>query len=112
MPWSTWRRCTGRPPHPPDPDRLPPEVDAALRAGLRDAGLDLREDAPADAKLAELRAMYEPFVDALARYFVLRLPPIAFEGPVVDNWQTSAWMRRAGPIAALVPEKVVDDHDD
>lgn len=93
-------------------DRLPYERDAMLRASLRDAGLEIRVDATADAKFEELRAMYEPFVNALAYHFLLDLPPIAAGGGVVDNWQTSAWMRRTAPIATLSPEPVPDDHDD
>ncbi len=47
-----------------------------------------------DAKLAELRTMYEPFVNALAHFFLLTMPPVLSEKVTVDNWQTSAWMRR------------------
>src|SRR5438128_3297382 len=55
------------PPLVPDPDRLPNDRLLQLRALLREAGLSLREGPAVDAKLAELRAMYEPFVNALAK---------------------------------------------
>jgi hypothetical protein len=79
----------------PETDRLPPEELRRLREQLREAGLPLPEGAAADAKLTELRGMYEPFVQALARHFRLVLPPFVPEKQTVDNWQTSAWMRRA-----------------
>ena len=56
-----------------------------------------------DQKLAELRGMYEPFVNALARHFLLALPPVLSDSTPVDNWQTSAWMRRTSGIGRLSP---------
>jgi hypothetical protein len=100
------------PPIPPDPDRLPPERLALLREKLKKSGLELRADAAADAKLIELRAMYEPFLNALARHFVLTLPPIDPEQVAVDNWQTSAWMRRAPSIGNLPAPDPSDEHFD
>lgn len=85
----------------PVPERLSAERLQALREKLRTAGLELRADAAADAKFAELRAMYEPFVNALAAYFALHLPAIDPESTAVDNWQTSAWTRRTPDIANL-----------
>ena len=98
------------PPAPPDPDRLPAERLAALRQKLKSAGLELRGDAAADAKLAELRGMYEPFVNALARYLALRMPDMDPENVGVDNWQTSAWTRRTPGIGNL-PVKDGDHFD-
>ncbi len=100
------------PPRPPDPDRLPPELLLRLKAELRRAGLSVPEDEAADLKLTELRNMYEPFVNALARYFHLPLPPILSDKPPVDNWQTSAWMRRTSGLGGLAPSAIDDDHDD
>lgn len=97
------------PPAPPATDRLPPERLAALRQKLKAAGLELRGDAAADARLAELRGMYEPFVHALADYFALRIPDIDPDNSAVDNWQTSAWTRRTPGIGNL---PVTDDHFD
>jgi hypothetical protein len=46
--------------------------------------------------------MYEPFVNALAQRFLFRLPEIVPEHPTADNWQRSAWLKRApqlfGPV--------------
>ena len=88
------------PPIEPDPDRLPEDRLRRLREELGAAGLDLREGEEADRALAELRGMYEPFLAALSRHFLLDLPPLLPEAATVDNWQTSAWMRRTAGSAA------------
>jgi hypothetical protein len=99
------------PPLPPDPERLPPDRLGHLRDLLRQAGLALRDGPAADARLAELRGMYEPFVNALAQHLLFALPPILPDKPTVDNWQTSAWMRRAPGLHTLkLPDG--DDHFD
>jgi hypothetical protein len=64
-----------------------------MRQTLRAAGLALRDDATADAKLAELRAMYEPYVNSLACYLLMPLPPWIVREERADNWRTSAWGR-------------------
>src|SRR5437899_10753645 len=64
------------PPRQPDRDRLPEDRWRFLREELQAAGLNVREGADVDAKLAELRGMYEPFVTALSRHFLLPLPPM------------------------------------
>ena len=95
-----------------DVDRLPPDRLAALLDDLERAGLELRARPVAGARLLELRAMYEPFVHALSIYFVFPLPPIRAEGRIVDNWQTSAWMRRTRGIGTLALADPGDDHAD
>jgi hypothetical protein len=97
------------PPLPPDPDRLGAGELRRLRQELREAGLDLREGEEVDARLAELRGMYEPFLNALARYFLYALPAIRPE-PSADNWQRSAWMRRAPGIGSLPVATANEDH--
>ena len=44
--------------------------------------------------------MYEPLVNALGAHFLFALPLIV-SGPTVDNWQRSAWMKRAPEIGSL-----------
>ncbi|HEY2158979.1 MAG TPA: potassium channel family protein, partial [Isosphaeraceae bacterium] len=75
---------------------------------LRASGVEVHDDAAALAKFAELRAMYEPFVAALAHHLVLNLPAIVPDGPVVDNWQTSAWMKRTIGLNRLAYAPVFD----
>jgi hypothetical protein len=97
------------PPETPRDDRLPPEKRKQLEQTLRQAGLDLRDDGEVAAKLAELRGMYEPFVSALARRFMLSLPPIMGEGESIDNWQRSPHMRHAPGISSL-PITAAQEH--
>jgi hypothetical protein len=98
------------PPRQSESDRLPPERLADLRAQLREAGVEMGEGPAADEKLAELRGMYEPFLNALAHYFAFYLPPFLPEKATVDNWQTSAWMRRTPGLRGLPLPKPGDEH--
>jgi hypothetical protein len=82
-------------------ERLPPQRLTDLLGELRKLGVKVRDDAEAVARLAELRGLYEPFACSLARHFRLTVPDIWPEADRPDNWQTSAWMRRAGPLTAL-----------
>lgn len=56
--------------------------------------------------LSRLRAMYEPYVEALARYLRLRLPRWTPAFPHADAWQTSGWQR-----AEQVPVSPLPDED-
>jgi hypothetical protein len=99
-----------RSPQPPAADRLPQARMKELCTALQAAGATVRLDEPACAALAELRRLYEPFAAALALHFRLTLPDVWPDQERADNWQTSAWMRRAGPLTALgVPPQ---DHFD
>lgn len=96
------------PPAPPA-DRLPLASLEVLRHELTAAGLSLREGAAVGQKLAELRALYEPFVHGLAEHFLLTLPSVVPEKTTADNWQTTAWARRSPGIGQLPP---ADEHFD
>jgi hypothetical protein len=98
------------PPLPPEEDRLPADKLRQLREQLRKTGVEVRDGPESDAKLAELREMYEPFVAALARYLMVRLPPMVADQVTVDNWQTSAWMRRTPGIGRLLTSELRDEH--
>jgi hypothetical protein len=100
-----------RPPQKLEPDRLPADRLVELRGQLCAAGMVLRDGPAVDARLTELRAMYEPFVNALARHFLFTLPPVLPEKSTVDNWQTSAWTRRTPGIGGL-PVADGDEHFD
>jgi hypothetical protein len=69
--------------------RLSAEDLAQLRAELAKSGLSLRENDATDAKLAHLRGLYEPYVVALAQYFIFALPPWLPAPDAVDDWQSS-----------------------
>ncbi len=71
--------------------RVRPEDMEAIRRQLLEAGMKLTTGDAADAELQRLRALYEPYAIALARYLRLGLPPWIKQEAVKDNWQTSAW---------------------
>ena len=75
----------------PEQDRLPPADLERLRALLAESGIQLEAGAEVDQKLSELRLMYEPYLNALANYLCLDIPPWIQESYHQDNWQTSPW---------------------
>jgi len=75
----------------PDPDRLPAPDLARLWQQLRAEGIGMRDDAAAAARFRELRDLYEPYVNALARRLHLELPGWLGTEGVQDNWQRTAW---------------------
>jgi hypothetical protein len=89
------------PPQAGDSGRLAEERWQRLRSMLGQAGYPWREELGVAQRLAELRALYEPFVDGLAAYFLLDLPPILADRTTADNWQTTAWTSRAPGIGGL-----------
>ena len=91
-------------------DRLPPEELLRLRTKLTQLGLKLRDTPEADHKLIELRAMYEPYVYALANHLSQTLPPWIPVKKGKDNWQTTAWGRTAGMLASEGETVFRDDH--
>ncbi len=99
------------PPRPVEPNRLGPDDWQRLSEALRANGMELRQGPAVEGKLAELRGMYEPFVNALAHHFHFQLPPLFSEKTSVDNWQTSAWMRRT-PGFRHLPISEGDEHFD
>ena len=79
------------------PERLPAEKFAALRKSLAEAGLKFREDEDVERHLANLRRMYEPYVQSLADYLCLSLPEWTKPAERKDNWQTSGWDKVLSP---------------
>lgn len=77
-------------------DRLPPDDVEQLRRQLEEVGLRPSRSADADARLAQLRRSYEPFVVGLSRFLMMPMPPWWRRGPARDNWQTSP-KRDGGP---------------
>lgn len=100
------------PPVESEPDRLGRDQLEQLRAFFRSAGYDPRDGPAVDRKLIELRRMYEPFLNALSAHLLLPIPPVCSESEPVDNWQTSAWMRRTSGIGRLAKLEPGDDHAD
>ena len=75
MPSSISRKIFNTSPRAPSVDRFPPAEVTRLRTVLVAAGVPLREGVEAERKLAELRRMYEPYVNPLAQYLMMPLPP-------------------------------------
>lgn len=92
-------------------ERLGPELNGALKELLNMSTSTQADWEQAEMKLRELRGMYEPFVNALADYFLMRLPEFIPSRPTADNWQTSAWMPRTPGILNL-PSNVPGEHFD
>ena len=111
VPQTTPTRSFDTPPLNPDPDRLSCDQFQQLRQSLQGTGLALHDGPAVEERLTELRGMYGPFVNALAHHLLFTLPPVVPEKPAVDNWQTSAWMRRAPGIGQL-PAPDGDEHFD
>lgn len=80
-------------PHDGGPSRLPAEDLLTLRALLAKAGLTLHEGAFVDHQIAELRAMYEPYVRALSEHLLMPLPGWLPPAKARANWETTAWAR-------------------
>jgi hypothetical protein len=99
-------------PRQPSVDRLPAGRCVRLREQMLEASWNWEDNPNLLQRYHELREMYEPFVAALAEYFLLTLPPIFPDKETVDNWQTTAWARRAPGIGKLAQPPAADDHFD
>jgi hypothetical protein len=80
-----------RAPKQPEHDRLPPDTLEKMRHVIKDAGLNLSERPDFARDLEQLRQLYEPYVNSLSIYFLMRLPPWLRTKPKRDNWQVSGW---------------------
>jgi hypothetical protein len=98
-------------PRMPTVDRLPPADLEQLRKSLAEVGLNFRADPASDAKIAELRAMYEPYLTALSTQFFSTLPPWVHPHEVRENWRTSAWERISQGTRSSAAD-VADAHSD
>ncbi len=93
-------------------DRLPESERLRMHKVLTKAGFLLIDTPAAHAKLAELRGMYEPYLQALAAFLYVELPPWILAKEVTDNWRTSAWGRITGFTTSTGDGNAPsDDHD-
>ncbi len=90
-------QITGRPPAASTGHRSAEAGLSDLRAFLGETGIALREGDAVERKLAALRSMYEPYMQALASYFLMELPPWLPPHDAHDDWQVSAWERDTYP---------------
>jgi hypothetical protein len=96
------------PPIPCDPPRVTEAELNLLWQSLNAGGLDLNAAPEANVKFMELKGMYEPFVNGLARQFLFKLPYLMADN--ADNWQRSAWMARLPGITSLPMSDRSDTH--
>jgi hypothetical protein len=97
------------PPRAPEQDRLSTQTLEQVRKTLASAGLVLRDGEEADRKLAELRRMYEPYLNSMAHLLFMTLPPWIHQSNAMDNWQTSAWERNPMVFASSPAEDRAHD---
>lgn len=79
------------PPRDNRPSRLAPGDLDHLRARLAAAGVFLRGGQEAEQQLTALRALYEPYVDALSARVLMKLPSWLPAPDAADDWETTAW---------------------
>ena len=91
-----------------DDDRLADRVCTRLMESLAKAGVKIEPEAGM-AKLKKLRGLYEPFLISLAKRLMVTLPPIAHAQTMSDNWQSSAWTKKATGLVQMGRE---NDHFD
>jgi hypothetical protein len=95
---------------PHDADRLTAENRIRLKTELAWRGVTLNDKTGAEERLAELRAVYEPYLHALSRRLLMTLPPWIHQGRVKDNWQGGPWDRAIQARALEHPGHTADDH--
>jgi hypothetical protein len=91
-------------------DRLAPEQLEQLRKTLIGAGMRPRQDEEVDRKLLKLRALYEPYCEALARRLLLTLPNWTRSEKKKDNWQGGPWDRAIQAKGLGEKVRVIDQH--
>lgn len=94
----------------PSRERLPADTLERFQLQLREAGMEVNVSSAADLKLAELRTMYEAFVNTLAERFLFSLPAFVPDKAEADNWQRSAWMPRPPGISKLPVSTDTNEH--
>jgi hypothetical protein len=93
-------------------DRLPAVDRVRMHKVLTEAGFQLVDTPASRAKLAELRGMYEPYLQALAVFLYVEIPPWILAKEITDNWRTTAWGRITGFTTPVKEEGgAPDDHD-
>lgn len=85
-------------------DRLPPERYRQLYDTLCQSGVSVCRDGHSMERLAEMRALYEGYAEALSNYLRMPLPPWISDQPHKDNWKAVAKLR-ARAEAALLPAR-------
>jgi hypothetical protein len=100
--------------NPHEVDRLKAEDLTRLRAALAQHGVSLslavNDGADVPERLAELQALYEPYLHAIGRRLLMALPPWIHADHKKDNWQGGPWDRAIQARAREHPGRPADDH--
>ncbi len=94
----------GAAPDGPAEDRLPHRDLRRAMEILTGAGIALEDGEFFERKLADLRRMYEPYVNSLSRRLIMSLPPWLPTPKRKENWLTSAWEHAGTPESAISSE--------
>ncbi|HTK32058.1 MAG TPA: potassium channel family protein [Candidatus Saccharimonadaceae bacterium] len=74
-------------------DQPPMEGLAEARAWLLNAKVPIADDPEAEKRLADLRAMYTPFIGVLSVLLLMPLPPLMPPVKARYNWETTVWAK-------------------
>jgi ion channel len=103
--------------NPHEVDRLQAEDLTRLRAALAQHGVRLsaavNDGADLPERLAELQALYDPYLHAIGRRLLMAVPPWIHADHKKDNWQGSPWDRAIQARALEHPghaRRAADDH--
>lgn len=77
-------------PTPPPVDRLPPSEEKRLESFVAPVDVRFRADEAAAARFKALRAMYEPYVQALSSFLIMPLPEWIPREGAKESWHTMA----------------------
>jgi hypothetical protein len=88
------------PPREPKRERLTAEELVQLLS-TSESKSEVESDVAAAEHLRRLQSLYEPFLQALADYYLMPLPRFFPDRTKPDNWQTSAWTEHAPNLAEL-----------
>lgn len=91
-------------------DRLSEEEREQMRKALAAAGVRLRQDAASLDKLAHMRSLYEPYLEAMSRNLQITLPPWIHQEKHKDNWQGGPWDRAIQAKGLGEKVHVTDEH--
>ncbi len=82
-------------------DRLSPQGFQELKQILLEAGFDMHDEETAEQRLAEIRALYEPYIIPLSKLMMMSLSEWYSKDQGKDDWQTSAWDHSPKNLIAL-----------
>lgn len=96
------------------PDRLSAEDLAQIRVELAEKGFRMQSTPDAEQKLRDLRSLYEPYAQGIARNLFIQLPPWIRHDTIKDNWRSGPWDRiiQAQGLGKVAGERrhPLDDH--